>query len=67
MQSSLAKISLECVMAGTAVEAQMASSDQFTSVESVQRESVLDSIKYQPKALNSLITLMQNFKTRINL
>jgi len=49
MQSSLAKISLECVMAGTAVEAQMASSDQFTSVESVRRESVLDSIKCQPK------------------
>jgi hypothetical protein len=49
MQSSLAKISLECVMTGTAVEAQMASAAQFTSVESVQRESVFDSIKCQPK------------------
>ena len=49
MQSSLAKISLECVKTGTAVEAQMASAAQFTLVESVQRESVLDSVKCQPK------------------
>nr|XP_034598660.1 uncharacterized protein LOC117859619 isoform X3 [Setaria viridis] len=49
MQSSLAKIPLECVKTGKAVEAQMASAAQFTLVESVQREPILDSIKCQPR------------------
>uniref|UniRef100_K3YN04 Inner centromere protein ARK-binding domain-containing protein n=1 Tax=Setaria italica TaxID=4555 RepID=K3YN04_SETIT len=49
MQSSLSKIPLECVKTGKAVEAQMASAAQFTLVESVQREPILDSIKCQPR------------------
>jgi hypothetical protein len=49
MQSSLAKISLEYVMTGKAVEAQVASAAQFALIESVQRESILDSIKCRPR------------------
>ncbi|OEL18736.1 hypothetical protein BAE44_0020246 [Dichanthelium oligosanthes] len=49
MQPSLANTSLECVMAGKAVEAHMAAAALFASAESVQRESVLDLVKCQPK------------------
>ncbi|WVZ92383.1 hypothetical protein U9M48_038454, partial [Paspalum notatum var. saurae] len=50
MQSSLDKTPpLEYIMTDTIVEANMASTALFTSVESLQRESVLDSITCQPK------------------